>query len=108
MAGIALDRVQCRQSAAGESEGDYVSQIQAARAAKDDAFRKQPDEPVPASKVKEFLPLKYFPAGPGIRRARIAESCEGAHRRRDAHVDRAKRASISVSACSSSRSKGSR
>ena len=45
-----------------ESEGDYVSQIQAERASKDDAFRKQPNEPVPASKVKEFLPLKYFPA----------------------------------------------
>ena len=47
-----------------ESEGDYVSQIQAERASKDDAFRKQPDEPVPASKVKEFLPLKYFPPDP--------------------------------------------
>jgi uncharacterized protein (DUF1684 family) len=44
-----------------ESSGDYVSQIQTERAAKDDSFRNQPDEPVPASKASEFLPLKYFP-----------------------------------------------
>ena len=47
-----------------ESEGDYVTQIQVARAEKDEAFRSQPDEPVPASKVGEFLPLKYFPPDP--------------------------------------------
>ena len=47
-----------------EAEGDYVTQIQVARAAKDEAFRNQPDEPVPASKAKEFLPLKYFPPDP--------------------------------------------
>ena len=44
-----------------ESEGDYVTQIQLARGAKDDAFRDQPNEPVPPAKVKDFLPLKYFP-----------------------------------------------
>jgi uncharacterized protein len=47
-----------------ESEGDYVTQIQVARAEKDEAFRNQPDEPVPASKVGVFLPLKYFPPDP--------------------------------------------
>ena len=47
-----------------ETEGDYVTQIQVARAAKDEAFRNQPDEPVPASKANEFLPLKYFPPDP--------------------------------------------
>lgn len=47
-----------------QSEGDYVTQIQVARAEKDEAFRNQPDEPVPASKVDEFLPLKYFPPNP--------------------------------------------
>ena len=47
-----------------ESEGDYVTQIQVARAEKDEAFRNQPDEPVPASKAGEFLPLKYFPPDP--------------------------------------------
>lgn len=47
-----------------ESEGDYVAQIQVGRAAKDESFRNQPNEPVPPSKVKEFLPLKYFPPDP--------------------------------------------
>lgn len=47
-----------------ETEGDYVTQIQVARAAKDEAFRNQPDNPVPASKASEFLPLKYFPPDP--------------------------------------------
>lgn len=47
-----------------ESEGDYVTQIQMARAAKDESFRTQPNEPVPPSKVNEFLPLKYFPPDP--------------------------------------------
>jgi uncharacterized protein (DUF1684 family) len=47
-----------------ESEGDYVSQIQVARAAKDEAFREQPNEPVPPAKVSDFLPLKYFPPDP--------------------------------------------
>jgi len=47
-----------------ESGVDYVTQIQVARAQKDEAFRNQPDEPVPASKMGEFLPLKYFPPDP--------------------------------------------
>jgi uncharacterized protein (DUF1684 family) len=48
-----------------EDTGDeYVSRIQAERAAKDEAFRGQPDEPVPPTKMKDFLPLKYFPTDP--------------------------------------------
>ena len=47
-----------------DSDGSYVTQIQVARAEKDEAFRNQPDEPVPASKMAEFLPLKYFPPDP--------------------------------------------
>jgi uncharacterized protein len=47
-----------------ESEGDYVGQLQIDRAAKDESFRKQPNDPVPPSKVAEFLPLKYFPIDP--------------------------------------------
>jgi uncharacterized protein (DUF1684 family) len=47
-----------------ESEDDYVGHIQADRAAKDEMFRKQPNEPVPPSKVAEFIPLKYFPIDP--------------------------------------------
>lgn len=47
-----------------ETGVDYVSQIQTDRAAKDDAFRKQANQPVPPAKVGEFLPLKYFPPDP--------------------------------------------
>ncbi len=46
------------------SGGDYVTQIQMDRAAKDEAFRTQPNEPVPPAKVSEFVPLKYFPPDP--------------------------------------------
>ena len=44
--------------------GDYASRIQADRAAKDAAFKSQPNEPVPPSRVNEFVPLKYFPPDP--------------------------------------------
>ena len=64
IAGAALAGCNAGNPPPAESEGDYVTQIQAERAAKDDAFRKQPDEPVPAAKVKDFIPLKYFPPDP--------------------------------------------
>jgi uncharacterized protein len=47
-----------------DSAGDYVSQIQAERASKDEAFRRQPDKPVPPAKMDQFVPLKYFPPDP--------------------------------------------
>jgi uncharacterized protein (DUF1684 family) len=47
-----------------ESEGDYATQIQSARAALDQMYRNQPDKPVPAAKMNEILPLKYFPPDP--------------------------------------------
>jgi len=47
-----------------ENEGDYVKQIQAARAELDERFRKQPNQPVPPDKMNEYLPLKYFPPDP--------------------------------------------
>ena len=47
-----------------ETEGDYASQIQAARIALDDMYRNQPNKPVPPGKMNEFLPLKYFPPDP--------------------------------------------
>jgi uncharacterized protein (DUF1684 family) len=47
-----------------DSEGDYVTRIQLARAELDEAYRNQPEKPVPAAKMKEFLPLKYFPPDP--------------------------------------------
>ena len=47
-----------------DTEGDYVSQIEAHRAKLDAAFRSQPNEPVPPGKMDTFLPLKYFPPDP--------------------------------------------
>ena len=61
IAGVALAGCNAGNPPPADTEGDYVTEIQAERAAKDDAFRKQPNEPVPPSKVNEFLPLKYFP-----------------------------------------------
>lgn len=40
---------------------DYASTIQADRARKDVAFRRQVDEPIPRAAQSAFLPLKYFP-----------------------------------------------
>jgi uncharacterized protein len=45
---------------------DYPGQIAAERAAKDEAFRNQPNEPVPPNRMNDFLPLKYFPPDPGF------------------------------------------
>ena len=42
---------------------NYVARIAAERAAKDDQFQRAND-PVPASKKGEFLPLAYFPIDP--------------------------------------------
>jgi uncharacterized protein (DUF1684 family) len=43
---------------------DYVAQVQADRARKDQAFFRQVDEPIPLAKQQYFLPLKYFPVDP--------------------------------------------
>jgi uncharacterized protein (DUF1684 family) len=47
-----------------ESPQDYVGKIQAERAAKDNAFRRSPGNPVPAHRMDEVLPLSYFPPDP--------------------------------------------
>jgi hypothetical protein len=44
--------------------GDYVSTVQAERARKDEAFRRQIDQPIPHAAQQLFLPLKYFPIDP--------------------------------------------
>src|SRR5438094_721252 len=48
-----------------ENEGQYIREIEAARAEKDAAFQKAPDgEPVPLSRRVQLLPLAYFPIDP--------------------------------------------
>jgi uncharacterized protein (DUF1684 family) len=44
-----------------DADASYPVQLQAARAAKDAAFRAQPNEPVPPHLMDKLLPLKYFP-----------------------------------------------
>jgi len=45
----------------GTPEDDYTAKIAAARAAKDQSFKSDPDSPVPADKKATLLPLAYFP-----------------------------------------------
>jgi len=48
-----------------ENEGQYIREIETARAEKDAAFQKAPDgEPVPLSRRGQLLPLAYFPIDP--------------------------------------------
>ena len=64
IAGIVAAACNAGNPPPAESEGDYATQIQSARAALDQMYRNQPDKPVPAAKMGEFLPLKYFPPDP--------------------------------------------
>ena len=45
-------------------DAPYIQQILDARAAKDEAFRHQPDQPIPVGKEQTFLPLSYFAPDP--------------------------------------------
>ena len=64
IAGIVAAACNAGNPPPAESEGDYATQIQSARAALDQMYRNQPDKPVPAAKMNEILPLKYFPPDP--------------------------------------------
>jgi hypothetical protein len=64
IAGIVAAACNAGNPPPAESEGDYATQIQSARSALDQMYRNQPDKPVPAAKMGEFLPLKYFPPDP--------------------------------------------
>jgi len=48
-------------AAACSQPEDYTSQIAAQRAAKDEAFKAQPGNPVPPDKMAALVPLSYFP-----------------------------------------------
>ena len=41
-------------------ESDYAGRLQAARTAKDEAFRSSPNEPVPPHLMDQLVPLSYF------------------------------------------------
>jgi uncharacterized protein len=42
----------------------YAQRLLAARTAKDEAFRRQPSQPIPPARMGELLPLRYFPPDP--------------------------------------------
>jgi uncharacterized protein (DUF1684 family) len=48
-------------AAACSEPEDYTSTIAARRAAKDEAFKSAPGDPVPADKMAALVPLSYFP-----------------------------------------------
>jgi uncharacterized protein len=62
--GIAFNACNAGNPPPADNERDYVTQIQVERSDKDEAFRNQPDQPVPPDKAQQFLPLKYFPPDP--------------------------------------------
>jgi len=47
-----------------DPQAAYVATLQQERAAKDEAFRRQIDQPIPLARQQTYLPLKYFPADP--------------------------------------------
>jgi hypothetical protein len=66
-AGISLSvlaAAACRPAAPPDAAADYVATVQAERARKDEAFRRQVDQPIPLAGQSVFLPLRYFPIDP--------------------------------------------
>jgi uncharacterized protein (DUF1684 family) len=53
--------VGCGTSKPADPAADYASTVQAERTQKDEAFRRQIDQPIPQAAQQYFLPLKYFP-----------------------------------------------
>lgn len=54
---------------------DYTTRITLARQAKDEEFRKS-DDPIPADKKSEFLPLLYYPVDPDYNVAAVLKEAE--------------------------------
>ena len=61
VAGLAVLAVACGGSAPVDTGADYVKKLDLERQHKDQAFRNQPNEPIPVDKQQAFLPLSYFP-----------------------------------------------
>jgi hypothetical protein len=62
--GLCVGAAAACTSPPADPQAAYVATIQQERAAKDQAFRLQVDQPIPAARQRTFLPLKYFPADP--------------------------------------------
>lgn len=63
MTALVLTLAGCR-SEPPDNSADYVAQIAAARAAKDEFFLRGPDSPVPPENRSTVVPLAYFPIEP--------------------------------------------
>jgi len=67
-AGLALAATlflaRCSSGAPDAGQGDYVQQLQKARAATDVQFRNSPNNPIPPDAMDSLLPLSYFPPDP--------------------------------------------
>ncbi len=62
-------------------DSKYIDEIQAARAAKDQALADASDSPIPRDKQSSFLPLQYFPIDPAYAvPARFEEAPPGQRR----------------------------
>jgi hypothetical protein len=61
---VTVSLAACSSGTADPNAG-YAATLQAERAAKDAAFRRQVNQPIPAARMDELLPLKYFPPDPG-------------------------------------------
>jgi uncharacterized protein (DUF1684 family) len=47
-----------------DPDSQYIQTLLAARAAKDEAFRRQSNQPIPPERIGELLPLRYFAPDP--------------------------------------------
>ena len=56
----------CTSGPSAPDDSQYIEQLSAARAVKDQAFREAPDSPVPADKRDALLPLAYYPIDPNF------------------------------------------
>jgi uncharacterized protein (DUF1684 family) len=54
----------CSSGPSAPDESEYLEQLAAARAFKDQHFRESPESPVPSEKRAALLPLPYFPIDP--------------------------------------------
>jgi uncharacterized protein (DUF1684 family) len=54
----------CSSGPSAPDDSQYVEQLSAARAIKDQTFREASDSPIPADKRDAVLPLAYFPIDP--------------------------------------------
>jgi uncharacterized protein (DUF1684 family) len=56
----------CSSGPSAPDDSQYIEQLTAARAVKDETFRAAPDSPIPVDKRDKILPLSYYPVDPNF------------------------------------------